>query len=105
MNPMIPCPCCQGSGEIEERPKGPECLSPTALRIWEIVRRRNGISGPDLVNLIYADRANGGPVNARKSVHVTICKANKLLAAEGVQIKGTGGRGSTYHLVRTGAAK
>ena len=57
------CPCCNGAGEIE--PQAPVALTPLQFKIYEAVRRSaRGISGPELVSRVYADRIDGGPQGA-----------------------------------------
>lgn len=97
----IICPCCLGKGEIEER--SPVHLSPMQFKIWDVVRRsKHGITGPDLTGKVYADKEDGGPLNANISVHVQIVKANIRLAPAKQRIVSTGGGpGALYRLKHT----
>lgn len=91
----IKCPCCNGTGEIEQ--DAPVYLSPMQLKIYNIVRKRNGILPSDLVNRVYATDPDGGPEFAQISVRVAIVKANARLAAAGERI--AGGRTQFYKLI------
>jgi len=82
---MIPCPCCDGKGEIEER--SPVPLSPLQFKIYDAVRRaKYGIDGSHLVSIVYNDRKDGGPDFAASSVRVTIHRINKKLQKVGRRI-------------------
>jgi hypothetical protein len=96
----IVCPCCLGAGEIEQQ--SPVHLSTMQLKIYDIVRRsKHGIVGEQLINKVYEDRRDGGPICARLSVHVQISNMNKRLAVVGQRVKATArGRGSVYKLER-----
>jgi hypothetical protein len=95
-DPMIKCPCCHGSGQITER--SPVRLTPLQFRIWDIVRRADGISAADLIQKVYSQHWEGGPINAAKSVCVTVHHANKRLATVNQRIVSSRGRGSLYRL-------
>jgi hypothetical protein len=65
-----------------------------------VAARPDGIAIGDLVNAVYADDPDGGPVTAPRSVNVMIHRANAQLAVQGYQIKSMWlGRGARYHLV------
>jgi hypothetical protein len=90
------CPCCSGSGEIEDGP--PTQLSPLQRRIWEVVRRSDGIAIGDLIDRIYASTKGGGPANPSQTINTTVHNANKRLAIFGQKIVSTRGPGSLYSL-------
>lgn len=96
----IVCPCCNGIGEIEQ--KSPVQLTPMQFRIYDIVRRSpHGIEGPQLVDRVYADRADGGPDFASRSVHVQIKNMNERLAMAQENIHASSrGRGGLYRLYK-----
>lgn len=75
-------------------------LSPMQFRIFDIVRgSKDGITGTDLVNRIYAGVKDGGPLSAYHTVMVQVTRANKRLARKNLRIAtATGGRGSPFHL-------
>jgi hypothetical protein len=50
-----------------------------------ISNRPDGIPIGDLVDQVYADDPDGGPVTAPRSVNVMIHKANAQLSAQGYQ--------------------
>lgn len=88
------CPCCKGKGEIEE--KTPVYLSPMQARVYDIVRKCNGIQSRDLVTRLYGDCPDGGPEFAQISMRVTVKRANDRLLA--VRQKISGGRTQLYRL-------
>ena len=91
------CPCCNGSGEIV--PQAPVYLSRMQSRIWHFVRRSgDGISSENLIDRIYADHPDGGPLNARRSIWVTIVAANKRLSEARQRIVARGGIYRLEHL-------
>lgn len=95
------CPCCGGSGEIEE--KSPVDLPGLQFRIWDIVRKsRHGISGPALIERAYSHRSDGGPLTANIAIRVSILRANKKLAKAGQRIVHSNrNNGGVYRLERT----
>ena len=63
--------------------------------------RPDGIAIGDLVDQVYADDPDGGPITAPRSVNVMIHKANAQLSTQGHRIKSMWlGRGARYHLVK-----
>ena len=99
----ITCPCCQGSGEIEEM--SPVYLPPLQYRVWDIVRRAGaGIPMATLVDKVYADRVNGGPTHGKTSVYVSIYHLNQRLKETGqrISIRGSVCRLETTQPVRNG---
>lgn len=96
---MIVCPCCGGTGRIEE--KAPVPLPPMQFRIYDVVRRaKHGISGPRLIDAVYADRSDGGPEFAEQSVYVQIRNLNRRLAKVCLKVSANRRR-ENYRLVRT----
>ncbi len=91
------CPACQ-------RPFPPALVVSGSVRqrlVNIVADRPDGIAIGDLVDQVYADDPDGGPVTAPRSVNVMIHKANKQLRAQGYQIQSMWlGRGARYHLVR-----
>lgn len=100
---MIVCPCCGGRGEIEEG--APVPLSELEFRIYDTVRRATGgISGAKLLGKIYDHRIDGGPDQAQKTMHVTIWRMNRKLAAASLRVAATTrGVGGVYKLRRLSA--
>ena len=87
------CPCCNGTGKVDGPPVH---MSPMQNRVWDIVRHAaDGIESAALIDRIYADRADGGPAYASKTVHVAICRLNKRLRLVDQRIHGVG---SVYRL-------
>jgi hypothetical protein len=95
-DPMIECPCCGGAGQITER--SPVRLTMMQFRIWDIVRKLDGISAADLVDRVYVNHPNGGPINAAKCICVIVHHANKRLAAVNQRIASSKGPGFLYRL-------
>jgi hypothetical protein len=91
------CPACQ-------RPL-PEALIVTGPRRQRLVNiladRPDGVPVRDLVDLVYADDPNGGPLTAQRSLNVIAHRANIQLRPQGYQIKSMWlGRGARYRLTR-----
>ena len=91
------CPACH-------RPFAPALIVSGSVRqrLVDIVSNRpDGIPIGELVDQVYADCIDGGPVTAPRSVNVMIHKANKQLRPQGYQIESMWrGRGARYRLVR-----
>jgi hypothetical protein len=101
------CACCgQALPESVDVP----ALKGKSRKIFEFVRKagKAGILSDRLVDLVYQDDPNGGPLSAVASVHVLICRVNRVyLKPAGYVIKGehTGGCAfGRYRLVRLEAA-
>lgn len=60
-------------------------LSPIQYKILSAVRRRS-LSLDGLIEAVYADRVDGGPVTAANSVSVTIVALNRRLACLGIRV-------------------
>jgi hypothetical protein len=75
-------------------------LSPRRRELLEIVYRagRYGIATERVIELLYGNDPNGGPENARKTVHIRVCQLNKLLAPRGWRIYGRGAHNGFYIL-------
>jgi hypothetical protein len=67
-------------------------LSPIKARILALVQRRPGIDAQTLRELIWANDPNGGPENA-KAIHVHVNQLNRILASQGIRIRGSHGGG------------
>jgi hypothetical protein len=63
--------------------------------------RPDGVLVRDLVDLVYADDPDGGPLTAQRCLNVIAHRANAQLRPQGYQIKSMWlGRGARYRLVR-----
>jgi len=93
---MKRCPCCNGVGEIED--ETPCIMTPLEFRLWDIVRRaKHGISGADVIEKLYADRIDGGPLTAQNVVAQVRLNLNRKLEASGQEIvSSTPGRGAVF---------
>jgi hypothetical protein len=93
------CPTCQ-------RPFPPALIVTGSVRqklVNIISHRPDGIPINELVDQVYADCIDGGPVTAPRSVNVMIHKANKQLLPQGYQIEAMWlGRGARYRMIRIG---
>jgi hypothetical protein len=94
------CPCCEGTGEIED--VIPMFLTPNQRTIYStVMRSKGGAPGTKLVDALYSHRADGGPLFAWDSLHVTIYNMNKLLASIGERLcADKRGSGAVYRLHR-----
>lgn len=89
MSVKVTCPCCGGEGTISWG--FPVAMPPMQQRIYEAVRfAKRPLSSSQIVNAIYGNRADGGPVWATKSIHVQIWNMNKRLAKVGEKISAGG---------------
>ena len=90
------CPTCH-------RPFPPRLVvhGPVRQRIVDVIADRpDGITRGEILDVVYADDADGGPANPN-TVSVLIKHANAELAAQGFRIAPTWlGRGARYRLVR-----
>lgn len=95
----ITCPCCAGTGEIEESPAA-AMLTPTQRKIYLAARdTKGGIEIRKLVDHLYGDRHDGGPLYAWDTIHVTVHNMNKRLAPYGEAVKSNrSGPGAVYRL-------
>jgi hypothetical protein len=86
------CPCC---GQVI----APELQLPLVKqRIYNAVRWSGSITRSDLMNRVYRDHRDGGPVY-ENVIAVHIKQMNeRWLRPRGIEIKGTGGPGSTYSI-------
>lgn len=93
------CPCCQQ--QIPE-PLGfrPAIhLGAMQERLFQILRRApDGLTCGQIIDVIYANRRDGGP--AHNIVSVMAKCINRKIVPLGLRIRGTGGPGSVYRLLR-----
>ncbi len=96
------CPHCMGVGKVEVKEETPIYLPPLKAKIYRAVKNAPAvINGPRLVDILYADRHDGGPENPLDCIHVLIRGANKQLAAIGEKIKADRrGPGATYRIIK-----
>lgn len=97
----ILCCTCKGTGLVDESQ-----LRGHHRRLLQIVRNaHHGITLPKLVDAVYADDPNGGPLYASTVVQQIIHRVNKRLFVSGWVIKATRlGRGAKYRMVPIAAA-
>jgi len=93
------CPCCgqpypADSGDLvfldEYRVvgKGSETvrLTTTQYKIISAVRRRT-LSLEEIINTVYGDRPDGGPLSARNTISVHMVRLNERLAPLGISVR------------------
>lgn len=70
-------------------------------RLYEIVRDAGqlGVSCGTVMDRLYADDINGGP-ESHNVVQVQAMHVNRKLRAFGIAVRGRGGPGSVYRLVK-----
>lgn len=70
-------------------------------RIFDHLRTKlRGATMDELANAAYYDRPDGGPLEAKNVICVTICQLNKILALHGLRVRFFGGtQGGRYKLI------
>jgi hypothetical protein len=99
MSPQVCCPKCRGSGVVKL-----ESVGKLPSRIYEAVAKagQRGVEIDKIIDFAYADREDGGPLNAMMTVQVTICRVNKML--KGHRIKASRkGIGARYRVIEVTA--
>lgn len=88
------CPCC---GQTLP-PPGPDVhLTPRERTVFEAIRKagKYGIPVERLINALYADHEDGGPLHAKHIVYITVRALKDKLAPFGAIINSYGaGRGT-----------
>lgn len=77
-------------------------MTPSQARVYSMVRKAPAvINGWRLVELMYADRVDGGPEFALDCVHAIIRTLNKRLKPIGERVRADKrGPGATYRIVK-----
>lgn len=81
--------CCPNCGQtMPTRHETPAELLPMERKVFSALSRagNSGLEITQLVNAIYRDRYDGGPISAEKCVHVFVSRANKSLSDFGTEI-------------------
>lgn len=93
---MNTCKCC---GHPLAEDDVTSVLTPMQIRIFTRVQRAgtHGIARKDLFDSVYADRADGGPLN-ENIIAVQALKMRERLAPFGLTIRGSQGPGSRYYI-------
>lgn len=90
------CPCCgQPRPGYYDEVAGLARLTEAQRRLFLVLAAQRGavVSWSDMLNAIYFDDIDGGPLNARRTVHVIRCYANKKIERFGLRISSTFGVG------------
>ena len=66
-------------------------LPPIKAQIYEVVRRRPGITPTALRDIVWRLDPNGGPLTGIKCLHVHVAQLNQLLAPYGVCVRSEAG--------------
>ena len=80
---------CSQCGQVIA-PKGLR-LPPIKARIFEVVKRRPGITAQQLRDWVWADDTDGGPLTDTKCLHVHVAQLNALLRPFGIAVRSQGG--------------
>lgn len=97
MTSVTKCSCC---GQVI-MPKI-RFSSPQQQAIWLFIDKRKTTLTERLIDHIYRDDTDGGPLSAAGVIHVQICRMNKILATHGMRIQGNN-RGASYSLIESQA--
>lgn len=91
------CECC---GHPLPDTSVEAALSPFQRRIFQIVQRSGtaGIGTASIADMLYAQRADGGPEHAKCVIATTVKKINAKLRIHGFIIRGRTGPGGGYTL-------
>lgn len=91
------CPFCD-----QQLPRPNPFHQPLRFRIFAYLARHPGGAPTDeLINYVYREHADGGPLSARSCLHTTVYSMNEVLAPLRLQIRATRGRGSIYRIINT----
>jgi len=75
--------------------------SPISERLFDaLCTHPYGLTSKELVEKMYFDREDGGPLTAAESISVRVCYINKRFERLGIslRIRGHGGPGSRYQI-------
>jgi hypothetical protein len=68
-------------------------LPPIKQRIYDTVRRRPGITARELLDQVWANDRDGGPLTGTKCLHVHVLQLNRRLAPLGLMVRARGSEG------------
>jgi hypothetical protein len=97
-----PCPVC---GQHLPKARVPAAaraiLAPKEAAVFDFVYRHPGVTKAEIIDGVYADDPDGGPLAAYETVTAYISRANKKLIPYRLRIRASaaGGPGVTYIIV------
>jgi hypothetical protein len=93
------CPACGEPFEADRLAAARDALTPTQRRIFDAVRAVPEIQMDHIVDRVWGDDPNGGPMDARQNISVQIANANRRLKPIGLRISASHrGAGATYSI-------
>jgi hypothetical protein len=93
------CPACGEPFEADRLAAAMDALTPTQRCIFDAVRSTNAVNMEQIVDRVWGDDPNGGPLDAKSNISAQIFYANQRLAPFGFRISASHrGRGATYSL-------
>lgn len=92
------CPTCGQKVADEPTKLARECLSRVQVEVFDLVRKRPGLTREDIARIIYANRRDGGPEAADRAVGSIVTSLNPKLKTFGMVVRGN--KHSGYHLKR-----
>ncbi len=88
------CPCCGHPMAVPNLEAACRDVGPIMARILRVVAQRPGISLAALVDAVYADDPEGGPLTARATLVRRIGQERTRLARHGLRVRGPRGTGT-----------
>lgn len=89
---------CKRCGQLLSDEQIEVALTRTQRRMYRaLLRSEDGLTCADLLDQIYADDPDGGPLESN-IVGVMACRMRRAIAPFGLTITANGGRGSRYRL-------
>jgi hypothetical protein len=77
-------------------------LSALQTRTYNFIATHPNCTMKSIIEYVYADDPNGGPVSAVSAIHVQIHRINKRMVGKRIKAKiraSSSGRGATYRLL------
>lgn len=100
------CKCC-GQTLPRDSPFEMVSLTPQQYRIVQRIKKagKHGITTEMLIDHVYANDPDGGPVTAAQTLHVQVMLANRELRKIGFKVASTckGRRDGEYRITQAGA--
>lgn len=87
------CPCC-GAGIADT-----SVLTRIQQRIYDTIFRHPGLLARELMEFIYADDPDGGPLSS-KIISVHVVGINRRLASQGIAVHARHGSSDGYKIIK-----